>query len=396
MRKRLSVIAVVGVLLTACSSTTTAARSTPPVSVAPVNPAFPGPLGAGEGRVNVLAWPGYVEDGSTDPGVDWVSDFERSTGCRVNARHVGSSDEAVALMAAGGWDVVSASGDATLRLIREGSVQPINTELLTHYDDLFPDLVAEGLAASAGATYGVPQGRAVNALLYDPVRVDPAPRSWALMYEQESSGAGRLGSYDSPVVIADAAVYLMGTRPDLGITDPFSLDQAQFAAALEVLRAQEPMISTYWSDHPALATAFEDGSVVASMAWPAVAAAVRAKGIAVASVKPSEGATGWSDSWMIARGTPNITCAYRWIDWMASPEVNAAAAEWLDQAPANRLACEFTADENHCATSHAADEAYWRDVHYWTTPTRECLDGRTDVECVPYDEWAAAWRQLRG
>ena len=45
-------------------------------AAAPGGAAYAGPVGDGEGTVNILAWPGYVEDGSTDPAVDWVTDFE--------------------------------------------------------------------------------------------------------------------------------------------------------------------------------------------------------------------------------------------------------------------------------------------------------------------------------
>src|SRR6476620_4157245 len=74
-------------------------------------------LGDGEGSVSVLAWPGYAEDGSTDTSVDWVTPFEKDTGCQVDVKYFNTSDEAVNLMKSGQYDVVSASGDASLRLI---------------------------------------------------------------------------------------------------------------------------------------------------------------------------------------------------------------------------------------------------------------------------------------
>ena len=85
-------------------------------------------MGAMEGSVNILAWPGYAEDGSNDPKVDWVTPFEQQTGCKANVKYFGTSDEAVNLMKTGGYDVVSASGDASLRLIAAGDVAPVNTD----------------------------------------------------------------------------------------------------------------------------------------------------------------------------------------------------------------------------------------------------------------------------
>lgn len=87
-------------------------------------------LGKLEGQLNILAWPGYIERGQSDPNYDWVTPFEKATGCKVNVKVFASSDEAVALMNQGGYDLVTASGDATLRLIYGNKVQPVNYKLV--------------------------------------------------------------------------------------------------------------------------------------------------------------------------------------------------------------------------------------------------------------------------
>ncbi len=97
-------------------------------------------LGAGEGEVNVVAWPGYVEDGSNDPAIDWVTSFEEATGCQVNVTLGNTSDEMFTLMQSGNFDVVSASGDASNRLIASGEVAPINLALISNYVDVFEGL----------------------------------------------------------------------------------------------------------------------------------------------------------------------------------------------------------------------------------------------------------------
>ena len=102
--------------------------------------AYAGPVGAGEGKLSVLAWPGYAEDGSTDPAVDWVTPFEQQTGCQVTVKTFATSAEAVQLFSTGEYDVVSASGDASLRLVYGDRVQPVNTGLVPNYADIFPDL----------------------------------------------------------------------------------------------------------------------------------------------------------------------------------------------------------------------------------------------------------------
>ncbi|MBF8305618.1 MAG: extracellular solute-binding protein family 1, partial [Acidobacteria bacterium] len=74
-------------------------------------------IGKGEGVVDIVAWPGYIERGDTDKSYDWVTDFEKKSGCKVRVKTAGTSDEMVALMNEGGFDLVTASGDASLRLI---------------------------------------------------------------------------------------------------------------------------------------------------------------------------------------------------------------------------------------------------------------------------------------
>ena len=359
---------------------------------APGGEAFAGPVGDGEGALSVLAWPGYAEDGSTDPAADWVTPFEEATGCQVDVKVFGTSDEAVKLMQGGGYDVVSASGDASLRLIYGENVQPINMDLVPNYADIFPDLKDKTHNTVNGVSYGVPHGRGANLLVWDKNTAGEDVDSWSIMFEEDSPVAGGVGPYDSPIYIADAAVYLMATQPDLGITDPYALDQEQFDAAIELLKKQKGLVSEYWSDYNKQIEAVTAGTMTGATSWQVL---VNYYPENVGSTKAKEGATGWSDTWMIAKDTENLNCAYKWLDWIASPEINAQAAEWFGEAPANSKACDLTADPEHCANYHAGDPAYWEDVYYWNTPTEACLDGRTDVKCVPYAEWSKAWSELR-
>ncbi len=357
---------------------------------------FAGPIGAGEGTVNVLAWPGYLTRADQDAGEgdpDWVTDFEDTTGCVVNLREFGTSDEAVSLMTAGSWDLVTASGDASTRLVDEGAVQPINTSLISGFDDIFPALKERPWNTIDGTVYGVPLGRAANLLLYNSKTVDPAPKSWAATFEGDSKQAGKVSVYDSPMSIADAAVYLMAKQPDLGITDPYSLDQAQFDAAMALATQQSTISSERWSDYLTQASSFALDDSAIGMGWK-VTADIAARDVPVKTTKPQEGATGRADNWMVSAQAHNINCAYQWIDWALSPEVNAAAAEHVGAAPANEKACQETGDEDYCEKSHAADEDYWQDVYFWRTPSAQCLDGRTDVQCVPYSKWVQGWNGL--
>lgn len=352
--------------------------------------AFAGPVGPGEGALSVLAWPGYAEDGSSDPAVDWVSPFEQATGCQVDVTLIGTSDEAVELMQDGDVDVVSASGDVSLRLIEEGLVQPINLDLVPNHEDVVPDLVGLPHASVDGIVFGVPQGRGAHVLAWNRGRLGDDVDSLSTLFDDRSSASGSISLPDSPMTIADAAVYLMSSRPELGITNPYALDRGQFDAALAVLQ-RSPF--SFTSDPRAQGEALSSGTIAASLASQAVIASLDPA--TVGATRAREGGTGWSDTWMIARETPHVSCAYRWLDWMLSPMVNAQVSEWVGEAPANLSSCAVTADPHYCTKVHADDPASWENIHLWTTPTERCLDGRIDVACVPYSEWVRAWSDLR-
>ena len=353
-------------------------------------------VGDPEGQVNILAWPGYAEDGSTDKSVDWVTPFEQETGCEANVKYFGTSDEAVQLMKTGEYDVVSASGDATLRLIASGDVAPVNTDLLKNYPDIAPFLKDQKFNSVDGQMYGVPHGWGANLLMYNTDVVKPAPTSWGAVFDGASDYAGKVTAYDSPIYIADAALYLMKTQPDLGIEDPYAIDQDQLAAAVDLLKKQKENVSEYWSDYLKEVQAFKSGDSVIGTTWEVINAVAQGEGAPVEAVLPEEGSTGWSDTWMISSKAQNPNCGYLWMDYITSPEAQAQVAEYFGEAPANTKACALTSDKTFCDTYHAEDADYAEQIHYWTTPIEQCLDGRTDVTCTNYGDWTTAWTEVKG
>ncbi|WP_062382661.1 extracellular solute-binding protein [Demequina iriomotensis] len=348
-------------------------------------------IGDTEGSVSILAWPGYVEDGSNDPTVDWVSGFEEATGCMVDAKTYGTSDEAYQLMQSGGYDVVAASGDLTLRLVASELVAPVNTDLLENYEGIFDFLKNKEWNSVDGVSYGVPHGYGANLLMFNTDEVTPAPTSWDVVFDKASDYSGKVTAYDSPIYIADAAVYLMTHNPELGIENPYALDEDQFAAAVELLKEQNASVGEYWSDYLLEIQAFETGDSVVGTTWQVIQNSISTGNTDV--VLPEEGATGWSDTWMIASDAEAPNCAYKWLDYIASPEVNATATAYFGEAPSSEAACDFRDD---CEAYHAGDEEYAKQIWYWTTPIAECVDGREDVECVDYSEWTKAWQEIKG
>jgi putative spermidine/putrescine transport system substrate-binding protein len=345
-------------------------------------------LGQNEGALNIVAWEGYAED-------QWVKPFEEQTGCHVNRKYAGSSDEMVALMRQGGqYDLVSASGDASLRLIRGGNVQPINTALIPDFVNFVPELQSPSHNTIDGVHYGLSYEWGPNVLMWDTRAIHTAPTSWAAIYDAQYRG--RVTVPDNPIQIADAALYLMHSQPALGITDPYELTQPQMDAVVALLRQQRPLIKKYWALASDEISLFSSRDAVIGAAWPYQVNALRDAHVPVDSAIPSEGATGWADSWMLATNAAHPNCAYRWMAWVSTPTVQAQQALFFGETPVNRLACAEMdkITPGSCALYHAdAPSSYFAQIHFWKTPETACGNGQNN--CLDYAAWQTAWQSIK-
>jgi putative spermidine/putrescine transport system substrate-binding protein len=344
-----------------------------------------------EGQVNLVIWSGYA-----DPA--WAKPFTQQTGCQVNTKDGASSDDMIDLISTGQYDGVSASGNATVRLMARGQVAPIDTDLIPNYADVQEGIKNQSYNSKDGKPYGVPHGRGPNLLVF---RTDVVPEntdSWSVIWDKSGPYAGKLSVYDDSIFIADAAVYLKATQPDLGIENPYELDDKQFDAAVALLKKQAPEVSDYWpGDVAQQVQAFTTKDAVVGTTWPYQVNLLQAAKppVPVKAVKPKEGTTGWSDTWMIYSKAKNPNCMYLWMNYIISPKAQAQVAESFGEAPINTKACALTTDKDHCAKFHAEDEGWWKDIYYWTTPTKDCGDDRGDV-CKTQADWKAAWTEIRG
>jgi putative spermidine/putrescine transport system substrate-binding protein len=353
--------------------------------------------GGFEGQVNIIAWPGYIERGDTSPDFDWVTSFEAATGCRVNVKTAATSDEMVALMNEGGFDLVTASGDASLRLIYGGRVQAIDVSRVPSWGTIDPRLQDAPWHTVDGVHYGTPYQWGANVLMYNTTAFPEPPTSWSVVFEEQMladgiSNRGRVQAFDGPIHIADAALFLMYHRPELGITDPYELTREQFEEALTLLRQQRTIVGRYWHDAFVQIDDFTNEGVVASGSWPFQVNILQSQGAPIASVIPVEGATGWADTTMMHVSAPNPNCAYAWLEHSLSPQVQGDLAAWFGSVPAVPAACSGNAllGEDGCTRNGFEN---FEKVSFWTTPVADCGEGRT---CVPYYEWVTQYIAVLG
>ena len=391
MRGGLALAAMVAVVVGACSSS----------GGSSAGPSLPTTVGEGEGALTLVAWAGYVVGGTGGEqveGSDWVSPFETSTGCKVTVKVGLDSANMVQLMKTGEYDGVSASGDATLRLIAGGDVAPVNFDLIPNYKDVFAGLKNQSYNTVNAVGYGVPHGRGANVLMYDPAVVSPAPDSWSVVFAADSPYKGKVTAYNYAIYIADAALYLQKTKPELKITNPYALDKDQLAAAVDLLKQQKPLIGKYWGTAQEEIDGFANGDMAVGTAWQYQVNTINAAGgKQVEAVLPKEGATGWSDTWMVSTKAKHPNCMYKWMDYIISPKANADVTVYYGEAPVSDAACAEAEKQSagHCAAFHANDEEYFKQIAYWNTPTTTCLDGRGDI-CTDFDAWTKAWTEITG
>ena len=319
---RLTVSAALGAALTllaACAS--------------PVGQAKPAPLtsiGPGEGSLRLLGMPGYVEDGSPDPRVDWVTAFERRTGCQVSYSQVANANSIPAMLRMNGakYDGVVAPPAVAGQLISAGLIAPLNTAIVHGYAAISPTFRTQAVVTSKGKTYGVPYVWNAYLLGYATSAVRPPPRSWGALFDPASAAryAGKIMLPDSPFTIALAALYLETARPSLGITDPYELTGSQFAAATGLLKSVRRSITQYYSQDSQVIGGLATGSAVLGAVDPHQVDVLARAGLKVAGADPAEGTTGSVSFWLMSAHAPDPNCMYKWLAWSLTPRVQQQVA----------------------------------------------------------------------
>ncbi|RFS85713.1 extracellular solute-binding protein [Actinomadura spongiicola] len=394
MRVKVGAAVVAALALTAAGLGVRGGDEEEPVGLAQVAST----LGPGEGMLNLLTLPGVVESGRTDPRVDWVTPFQERTGCEVGLKVVKTPEEMAELMRDDDrrYDGVAAPPEVAGRLIAENRVAPVNPDLVDGYKKLEPKL--RGLLRRDGKHYGIPYVWGVNLLMYD-TRSVQAPGSWAALFDPDEARrySGKLVMRDSPLAIAEAALYLKRERRKLKIRDPYSLTPKQLEAAGRVLAAQRPHVGQYWERPADAVSAFAGGRAVLGQGWPYQVDVLNRASRPVQGVIPSEGVTGWMDAWMIGARVQHPNCMYQWLQWTASPDVQQQVAEWTGVAPANPQACSGDRlKPGFCAAYHVGDRDYLDEIIFAHAPSKACgvePKESDEKDCTDYAEWTRTWIQ---
>jgi putative spermidine/putrescine transport system substrate-binding protein len=248
-----------------------------------------------------------------------------------------------------------------------------------------------------GVHYGVPYQWGANVLMYNTEVFKTPPTSWKLVFEPTvlpdgKDNKGRVQAFDGAIYIADAALYLMSTQPELGIKDPYELNEAQYQATLELLRGQRKVVSRYWHDPFIQIDDFINEGVVASSSWPFMVNLLVGQGKPIASTIPKEGVTGWADTTMLHVDAPHPVCARLWMEHSINPKLQGDLAAWFGSVPVVPSACQGNEllGEEGCHTNGFDN---FDKVHFWRTPIRKCA---SQGSCIPYYKWVTDYIAVLG
>jgi putative spermidine/putrescine transport system substrate-binding protein len=324
----------------------------------------------------------------------------------VNIKTAGTSDEMVALMNEGGFDIVTASGDASLRLIAGETVQEINIDLIPSWNTIDPRLQDAAWHTVDGKHYGTPYMWGSNVLMYNTETFgDSTPDSWNVVFEEQNlpdgqSNKNRVQAFDGPIHIADAAMYLMYHQPELGIKDPYELNNDQYQASLNLLRQQRKLVGRYWHDAFMQIDDFTNEGFVASASWPFMVNLLVGAEQPIASVIPKEGATGWADTTMVHSEAANINCSYMWMEHQLSSNLQSDLGTWFGAVPSVPSKCGtglmdpvagiYPEGADACKINGIDN---FDKIHFWRTPVSNC---KTQDSCIPYYKWVTDYIAVLG
>lgn len=261
--------------------------------------------------LNILTWEGYADASVVKP-------FEKSTGCAVTATYVGSNDEFVAKIVAGGgaYDLITPSNDTTMRLIDAGAVEPVNRSQVPETGDFFPIFNGPPWLVKGGAVYGVPYAWGIVRLVLDGDAGLGKPDSLSFLWQPALRG--KVAIWDDVEAVYMASRYL-------GYKNTYDLSDEQLQRVKAALIALKPNIRKYWATTGEMGTLLQTREVVAGNSWEPTLVSLRKAGRRMVDVIPKEGRSAYSDSWMIVRGAGDNPCVYPWLRWVSSPKAQARA-----------------------------------------------------------------------
>jgi putative spermidine/putrescine transport system substrate-binding protein/spermidine/putrescine transport system substrate-binding protein len=329
----------------------------------------PRPIG---GELNFMVWEGYTDTLFAGP-------FEEVCGVKVNATYMGSSDDLVAKLRAGGAqtiDLVSPSSDAITQLIQANLVMPLDLSRVPSYGDLMPSFRNLSLAKRDSSVYGVPWAFGPNPLIYDTTKVTTPPTSWGDLWNTRYRN--KLSLQDDIATLWMVAQYLRMDSADQ--SHLYNLSDGELMVVKAKMLELKPNVRKYWATAGDMIQLFQSGEIVAGEGWPLMTAQLRQAGFPAGEVIPAEGTTAWADHWVMTSGAKNLDAAYAWLEYTAQPFTQKLMADVTNYIVANPGAKHYMTPEQVATQRDIAD--YGNRVNFWQWSDRR-------------DKYQEVWNEIK-
>jgi spermidine/putrescine transport system substrate-binding protein len=315
------------------------------------------------GELNFMVWEGYTDTLFTRP-------FEQACGVKVNATYMGSSDDLVAKLRAGGAetiDLISPSSDAATAIIEAGLASPLDLKRIPSYDDLSEGFRKLKVVRKDDTVYGVPWAFGPNPLIYDTTKIKPAPASWGELWDKK---------YRSKLSLQDDIATLYMVAQYLGMDDPkdpshlYNLSDADLAKVKAKMLELRPNVRKYWVTAGDMTQLFQSREVVMGEGWPLMTNQLRQAKFPAGETIPKEGTTAWADHWVLTKGAKNLDAAYAWLEYTSQPFTQKLLYDVTAYIVANPSAKKYMTPEQAATQRDISD--YGSKVNFWQwSPRRE-------------------------
>jgi spermidine/putrescine-binding protein len=270
-------------------------------------------LTAESGRLQVLDWAGYGNDGAQAMFAQYVKNYPKN---KPQFTYMTNESDALAKFQAGlkpdlfrpyvGWVKYFATS---------GLVQPWDTKLITNFKHLNPFMVKAG--QYQGKQYGIPDDWGFDAILYRTDKVMPKASSWGLLFDERYKN--KIAWFDDLGMLVVAGLYL-------GFTNPWNQTDAQLKRSQDLLKSKKHLVRLIWSSETNLWEAFGGGDIWIAYAWPNDWVQMKKKGLKVVYMHPKEKPIAWVGMLMLLNGSPRPRLAHAYVDAWSS----ARSGRWLE------------------------------------------------------------------
>jgi spermidine/putrescine transport system substrate-binding protein len=291
-----------GVLLAGCGSGGTSPGSSQKKVVHP-------PISQEPGTMNILEWQGYEANGTEAQtygmlaGKNYTDKFGADG---LKYTYIVNDTQAVNKARSVQFDLLHPCIENVQDYVNSNLVQPWDTSLLPSFKNLNPVLVKKGQVN--GQQYFIPWDWGYASILYRTDKVDAADATgWELFWNEKYKG--RIAMWDGAQSNFEVAAL------KLGFPDMDNMTSDQISQAKDELIKQKPLNKFYWkSEYSDMQPAFKAGDIWVTYSWQDAYVNMKAAGLAVEFMEPSQGKLGWTCGFMLGANTKNYRHAHQYVE----------------------------------------------------------------------------------